>query len=198
VPEGRTVKDLVFGAAQRRDLPAVRALLEAWQSGPAAGLDAAMAIVAPDGSVVTSGLAVTGTPADALRALAAAILDSGITHPWPTLDGAAGLARTLAAMTGRELDIADEEPGNRPDAPAVRELLLTRERLERELAQARAKTQWYEQRLTERENALARAQRIVELLSDSGPARLGKAFMGGAKVARRSARVVVRRIRPRD
>jgi hypothetical protein len=196
VPEGRTVKELVLGAAQNRDLPAVRALLEAWQSGPAAGLDAAKAIVAPDGAVVPSGLAVAGMPEDALLSLATAILGSGLAHPWPTVDGAPGLARTLAAMTGRDLTIEDEA-GNDP-AQSLRELLLERDRLEGELAQARAKAKWYEKTLTDRENALARAQRLVELLSDSGAARLGKAFMGGAKVARRSARVVVRRIRPRD
>jgi hypothetical protein len=198
VPVGRTVKELVLGAAQRRDLPAVRALLEAWQSGPAAGLDAANAIVAPGGAVVSSGLAVAGTREDALLALATTIVGSGLAHPWPTSGGATGLARTLAAMTGRDLDIDDEGEAGDDPARSLRELLLERDRLEAELAQSRAKAQWYEKTLTDRENALARAQRLVELLGDSGAARLGKAFMGGAKVARRSARVVVRRIRPRD
>ncbi|MBM0238958.1 hypothetical protein JNW88_20720, partial [Micromonospora sp. ATA32] len=117
----------------------------------------------------------------------------------------AELALTLAALAGRELDPAALEAAleaavpdapDRPDARSYRELATTVDRLGRELAEAGAKALWYEEMLTSRDDALKRAQRITELLTGSGPARTGMALVGGMKAARRTARVVLRRLRP--
>ncbi|MET0492806.1 MAG: hypothetical protein ABW000_06700 [Actinoplanes sp.] len=68
---------------------------------------------------------------------------------------------------------------------AVRELIIERDRLAQELAEARAKHLWYEQMLVNRETALKRAR-----LAATTP---GQALLGGARAAKR----VLRRVRPR-
>jgi hypothetical protein len=198
LPSGRTLADLLLGACLRRDLPAVRELLGAWQAGAAAGVGADQVVVGPDGSL--HGLVAAGAPAGALRSFAATLINGGYAHPWPAPTGIDDLALTLAAMTGRELDpaeFADLPPAEEPNVSAYRELAAERDRLTRELAEARAKMQWYEEMLTSREFYLNRANRIVELLTDKGPARAGKALIGGAKAARHGVRVVVKKIKPR-
>jgi hypothetical protein len=67
----------------------------------------------------------------------------------------------------------------------VRELLTDRDRLTRELAEARAKHDWYERMLTSREAELTKANAV---LTASAPAR---ALFSGLRIARR----VVRRVR---
>jgi len=209
LPRGRTLEDLLIGGCLGRDLSAVRELLRAWQAGPVAGVPADQVIVASDGSLAA--LVPAGEPEAALRDLAATVIGGGFAHPWPAPADETDLALTLAAMAGREPDpaalatlaVRAGDDGNRPDARsrpdarAFRELAIARNRLVRELAEARAKMLWYEQMLTSRENSLKRSQRIIELLSGSGPARAGMALVGGIRVARRTARAVVRRVRPR-
>ena len=203
VPSGRTLEDLLISACLMRDLPAIRALVGAWQSGAVAGVAPDQVIVGPDGALIS--LASAGQPAVALLSFARTLVGGGFAHPWPGPTDDVDLAVMLAAMAGRAYDHdvivaaasgADRSPA-RPDARAFREVAATRDRLAGELADARAKLLWYEQMLTARENALKRAQRINELLSASGPARAGKALIGGARVARRSLRATVRRIRAR-
>jgi hypothetical protein len=195
-PRGRTLEDLLIAAGLQRDLPAVRELLVTWQDGAAAGVPAGQVIVEPGGSMVA--LVPGGEPAAALRQFAATLIRSGFAHPWPALADADDLTVALAAMAGRELDPAKISAG-RPDpgdARSVRELVVERDRLATQLAEARAKAVWYEQMLTMREEKLAKAQALIELFSASGPARAGKAFVGGVRIARRTARSAVRLIRP--
>ncbi|WP_051367267.1 hypothetical protein [Hamadaea tsunoensis] len=188
LPGGRTLEDLLLEAALKRDLPAVRELLGQWRDR-AAGVPA-------DQLVDFAPLAEAGEHAAALRAFAATVLDGGYAHPWPSPAGVDDLARMLAAMTGDTIEFSGPAPAG-PSATAFRELTAERDRLATELAEAHAKFEYYEQRLTARENSLNRALRIIDLLSAKGPARAGRALMGGARAARRTVRTITRTIRPR-
>jgi len=193
VPSGRTLESLVIGACLRRDLPAVRDLLAAWQGGPAAGVAAGQVIAGPDGSLTA--LVPAGAPAAALHELATRLLRGGFAHPWPAVIGSADLTTTLAAMAGRDLDPITEAPITEapitdagPRELPFDQLTAERDRLARELAEARAQAGWYEETLTARENDLHNARRTIQLLSGTGPARAGQAFVGGVRAARRRLR----------
>ncbi|MFF5174006.1 hypothetical protein ACFY3U_15360 [Micromonospora sp. NPDC000089] len=199
VPSGRTLEDLLLAAALRRDLPVVRELLGGWQAGPHAGVPADRVVVGPAGT--PEAVAPAGEPMAALRRLAGRMIDGGLAHLWPSPALPGELAQTLAVVAGRGAEpvppAAADEP-DRPAARAYRELLVERDVLTRELAEARAKQQWYERTLTEREEALKRARRIVALLSGTPTARAGKVLLAGARTARRTARAAVRRMRSDD
>ncbi|WP_433291438.1 hypothetical protein ACQP2F_25465 [Actinoplanes sp. CA-030573] len=192
LPLGRTLEDLVVAAGQRRDLPAVRDLLTAWQSGPAAGVPAGQVVVDAGGG--HHGLVPAGEPVEALRRLAATLIGAGLTHLWPSPAGEAALTALLAGMTGRELDPRDVPaagPGvPRPDVGTVRELTMARDRLERELADARARHEFYERQIAYRDEELKRVRKINAVLSATTP---GKAVLGGLKAGRRAFRAVTRR-----
>jgi hypothetical protein len=197
VPPGHTLEYHLIGACLRRDLPAMRTLLTAWQSDGAAGVPAEQVIVGPDGAFTALGPG--GKPSGALRQLADRLINGGFADWWTAPGDADDLARGLAAMAGQVLDAAvpagtDSGPDQRVD---VGELVRTRDRLARELAEARAKARWYEEALTARDDSLKQARRTIELLSGAGPARFGMAFLGGVRTARRHLRVVVRHARPR-
>ncbi|GAA0799010.1 class I SAM-dependent methyltransferase [Spirilliplanes yamanashiensis] len=192
VPAGRTLTEVVTAAVLRRDLPAVREALGAWQDSTAAGVHADQIVVDRAGTLTA--LAAPGDPVLALHALAADLLGGGLPLPWPGPLDEAGLTRLLAAMTGRDVDPPTGTP-RRTGPLTVRELTAERDRLARELADARAQAAWRERALTERETALDQAWRLVALLSDTGPARAGRALLGGFKAARGTARAVVRRLR---
>ncbi|MEG3634677.1 hypothetical protein [Micromonospora palythoicola] len=187
VPSGRTVEDLVVAATLRRDLPAVRALLTAWQRGAAAGTPADAVVVTPAGTWHRPTRA--GEPTMVLRRLASRLVDAGLADLWP----AGELAAMLTTMSGRE-------PGTSVDqvvgaaAGGWRELLTDRDRLARELSEARALQDWYERTLTERDDELKRLRRIVALLHGTPTARAGRLLLAGA----RTARSAVRRLRPTD
>jgi hypothetical protein len=190
LPAGPTLQELLLRAALERDLPALRELLGSWLDGPATGVPADQVVVGADGeltALVKVGSATTGEPGEALRRFAAYLIDGGLPHPWPAPAGAADLAVTLAAMTGRELVVP--EPEDQPPL-GYRELLIARDRLTTELAQARARHDWYERMLVNRETELKRVQRINLALSAAAP---GRALLSGAKAVRRAARRVRRR-----
>jgi hypothetical protein len=202
---GPTLQSLIAHAAARRDLPAVRNLVTTWQNGPAAGVPAGQLVAGPDGTLVAAGPADTsdtgidGTPGsgsggdrvaaadpgEALRDLASHLLRPGFPHPWPGMTGTAGLARILAAMAGRQVQIGDQDDSR--ELPFA-ELVADRERLVRELEDARAQAAFFEAELSARETDLRTARRMVELLSGTGPARAGQAFVGGVRAARRVLR----------
>jgi hypothetical protein len=191
-PRGRTLEDLLIAAALRRDLPSLRDLLAAWQNDAAAGVAADQVIVTPDGGLIP--LAMGGRPVEALHRFATAVLRRGLPHPWPAPTGSADLTLAVAAMAGLDLAAADI-PAGQPgdfDATSVRELVVERDRLAAQVAAAAEKAAWYERMLTDRDTKLQHALGIIDLLSASGPARAGKALIGGVRAARRSARSAVR------
>lgn len=194
LPRGRALIDELLAAAQRRDLPALRELLTAWQSGPAAGVPADRVVIAADGRL--TGLAPAGEPLLALRAFAAAVIAGGHARLWPSPADEARLTAVLAGMTGRELEPADvpARPA-RPAVPAVRELLAARDRLTRELAEARAQLAFAEQTVRAREAELKRLRQINTVLSATVPGRAANTLVGGLRAGRRAMRAVVRRVR---
>jgi hypothetical protein len=193
IPAGRTLESLLLTAALKRDLPAVRALLTTWQSGPAAGVPAGQLIVTADDSQVALAATATpharpatGTPEAALHDFAVTVLSGGFAHPWPAPSDPADLTSTLATMAGVELN-----PAAIPAAcprPSMQDLIADRDRLTRQLAEARARDDFQERTIADRDFALRRARQINALLSTTKPAR---ALLAGARLAHRT----VRRIR---
>ncbi|HEY3501781.1 MAG TPA: hypothetical protein VGN37_03205 [Actinocatenispora sp.] len=188
VPAGPTLADVLLSRVARHEMPAVRELLRTWQDGDAADVAADGVVVGPDGGLTA--LWPAGEPGAALRAFAATLVRSGLGAAWPAATGPE-LAETLARMAGTDLGQAS----GHPDSHAFDELAAERDRLTAELAAARAKARWYEETLSATEGSLREARRTVELLSATGPARLGRALVGGARAARRSARAVRRHLR---
>ncbi|MEV4349816.1 hypothetical protein AB0J83_35610 [Actinoplanes sp. NPDC049596] len=189
LPRGRTLEDLLFAAAQQRDLPTMRTLLSTWQNSPAAGVPAAQIVIDPSGALTA--LAPAGDPLVALRRFAASAIEAGLAHVWPAPADELELTTIIAGMTGRELDPADVPPlPPRPTPGAVRELTATRDRLARELAEARAKHAFYEQQIRSRDAELKRVRQINAVLTATTP---GKAVIGSLKAGRRAVRAVVKR-----
>ena len=190
VPVGGTLEEFVILNCLAGDVPAVRGALVAWQGGAAAGVAAGQVVVGPDGGLTA--VAPGGSCGDALAGLAAALVRAGAAEAWPGPVDERELARTLATMAGVELD---QPPIGAWRPLVLREVVAERDRLARELAEATEKARWYSEALTEREDALKRAERLVDLLDASGPARAGMAFVGGARLARRGTRAAARRLR---
>jgi hypothetical protein len=70
----------------------------------------------------------------------------------------------------------------------LRELLMERDRLTRELAEARAEHRWYETMLQSREAELKRVRRINTMLLATLPGKAAKASYAGLRKARQAAR----------
>ncbi|MFF5297342.1 hypothetical protein [Paractinoplanes globisporus] len=204
IPIGRTLEDLVLDACGRRAMPVVRELLTAWQDGPAAGVPAGQVVV--DAAGACHGLTAPASPAspappvEALRRLAATLIGGGYAHLWPSPADEAELTALLAGMAGRELDPhsvpAGDPAGARPGAGSVRELMVARDRLEQELADARAKHEFYERTIASRDAELKRVRQMNALLSATVPGKAATTLVGGLKAGRRAMRSVVKR--PRD
>ncbi|WP_305790098.1 hypothetical protein [Symbioplanes lichenis] len=191
-PVGPTLESLVLRAAGRRNMPQLRELLGQWRNGVAAGVPAGQVVVAASGELVP--LVPEGAHSVAVAELAARLYRGGFPHPWVGVRSAAELAGMLEAMTGGP-DAATSVPGGDAAssplvgaAVSVVELVAERERLAGELAEARAQAAFFEEELNAREAEVRQVRRTVELLSGSGPARAGQAFVGGVRAARRVLR----------
>nr|WP_221377258.1 hypothetical protein [Actinoplanes polyasparticus] len=193
LPRGRTLEDHLLAAAQRRDLPTMRDLLTTWQSSPSAGVPAAQ-IVLGDNAELTA-LAPAADPLTALRAFAASAIAGGFAPLWPIRADEAELTAVLAGMTGRELEPSEVPPADKPGAHAVGDLLADRDRLTRELSEAKAKHEWYEQMLLRREAELKRVRQMNALLSATVPGKAATTLVGGLRAGKRAMRSVVRRTR---
>jgi hypothetical protein len=193
LPRGRTLEDLLLAACRRRDLPAVRELLNAWLRGPAAGVPAGQVVVDAEGRHV--GLAPAAQPLVTLREFAAEVIRGGYADLWPAPIGEAELTALLAGMTGRELEPADVPPvpAGRRTAESVRELSTERDRLAKELAEARAKHEWYENMLRNREAELKRVRQINKVLKATMPGRAATSLYGGLRAGKRAVRGVVKK-----
>lgn len=187
LPVGRGLDERLLAASLRRDLPALRELLTAWQSGPSAGVPA-------DQLVDGTALVPSGDPIDALSRLAATMIDEGHAYLWPAPADRAELTALLAAMAGRELDPATLRESS-PVPHDVRELTQERERLTRELAESRAKQDWYEKMLQNREAELKRVRRINTVLMATMPGKAAKAGYGGLRAGKKAAREAIRKLR---
>ena len=141
------------------------------------------------------GLAPAGHPVDALRRLAATMIDGGHAHLWPSPADEASLTALLAGMTGRELDPRTIPAAPRTSERTVAELTLARVRLELELADARAKHEFYERQIANRDHELKRLRQLNAVLSATTPGRAANTLVDGLKAGRRAVRAVVRRTR---
>ncbi|MBM2615967.1 class I SAM-dependent methyltransferase [Actinoplanes sp. LDG1-06] len=197
LPQGRTLEDHLLAAAQRRDLPAMRALLTTWQSGPSAGVPADRVVLTSvqESSGALVPLASPGDPLKALRAFASTAIAGGYAHLWPIQADETELTAVLAGMTGRELDPAEVPPADHPATPSTADLLSDRERLTRELSEAKAKHEWYEKMLLHREAEVKRVRQMNALLSATAPGRAATSLVGGLRAGKRAVRAVVRRTR---
>ncbi|GID27825.1 hypothetical protein [Paractinoplanes brasiliensis] len=198
LPPGRTLAGHLLAAAQRRDLPTMRELLTVWQSDLCAGVPADQVIVGPRTvpaagtpagiSVSLTAPAPAGEPLEALRAFAAEVIAGGYAHLWPGPADEAELTAVLAGMTGRDLDPADVPPIPAATTHVVGDLLAGRERLTRELAEARAKHDWYEKMLLHREAELKRVRRMNALLSATAPGKAAAGLVGRLRAGKRAVR----------
>jgi len=193
VPVGRTLEDLLLAACRRRALPALRELLGGWQTSGAAGVPADQVVV--DDGGVFHGLGAAGDPVRALRGFAATVIDGGFADLWPSPADASELTALLAGMTGRELD-----PRTVPDGPpaggtTVRELAMARDRLARELAEARAQHEFLERTIAGRDAELKRVRRMNALLAATTPGKAASTLVGGLRAGKRAMRAVVKRTR---
>jgi hypothetical protein len=184
LPSGPTLDELLLAASLRRDMPALRELLAGWQGGDNAGVPADRIVVAPDGT--RTPLAPAVQPETALAQLAATMIREGHAYLWPAPADQAELTALLAAMAGREA--AEIPPVVLDPAPGLRETLMERDRLTRELAEARAKQGWYEKMLQAREAELKRVRRINTMLMATMPGKAAKASYGGLRAAKRALR----------
>ncbi|MEV6849072.1 hypothetical protein [Actinoplanes sp. NPDC051411] len=186
LPTGPTLDELLLAASLRRDLPALRELLAAWQSGPDAGVPADRIVVAPDGTRTPLVPPVRPGTA-ALARLAATMIREGHAYLWPAPADQAELTALLAAMAGLP---PAELPALEPERPApdLREALMERDRLTLELGEARAKQEWYEKMLRAREAELKRVRRVNTMLMATLPGKAAKASYGGLRAAKRALR----------
>jgi hypothetical protein len=82
-----------------------------------------------------------------------------------------------------------------PATLALSEVVAARDRLARELAEARAKHEWYERMLVSRERELKRARQINAVLAATTPGRAMTAGFGLLRAGKRAARTAVRRMK---
>ncbi|WP_229076587.1 hypothetical protein [Actinoplanes sp. DH11] len=178
VPAGRNLLEILLVAARAHDLPGMRALLAGWQGGEHAGTDADAIVVDGDGRLHAAGPG-GDDPAAALRRFAdAAPMD---------------LAELIGAMAG--VAPAAPQSADRPGIAAFREVAADRDRLARELGEARAQSEWYEQRLSTRDAELTRAYRIISLLKGTVPGRAATAVRGALRTGKRAARTALHQLR---
>lgn len=177
VPMGRNLMDALLVAARGRDVPAMRALLTAWQGGDFAGIPADGLVVDSDGELHDLGLGAAEEPRVALGRFADA--------------APADLAELITAMAGAAPGYAPVRPG----VGALREVTAERDRLARELGEAQARLDWYESRLTARDAELVRAHRIITLLKGTVPGRAATAVRGALRTGKRAARTALHQFR---
>ena len=140
-----------------------------------------------------------GLPGEALRNFACAMFDEGLAHLWPTPADEAEVTALLAEMAGQQ---APSWPGpagtgrSRMELPTLRETVAHRDRLRRELAEARAQVAWCEQRVAQRDAELIRANRVITALKATAPGRAATGVAGGLRPGKRWARAALRWLRP--
>ncbi|MEU4622553.1 hypothetical protein AB0G04_21625 [Actinoplanes sp. NPDC023801] len=184
LPAGRLLEERLLTAALAHDLPDLRRLLTGWMT--ALPMAAADNVLVDGEQFVVLDPTVPDQP-DALARLANTLITGGYHHPWPAvtevprliaiLAGAAGLAGTPAAPT---------EPAPAPDGR--RELEIQLDALRRRLADAEARSHFFEAELEKREAELGRAKTQIAAFSGNLGYRAAKAGLVLARAARNRLR----------
>ncbi|MFC7274243.1 hypothetical protein ACFQS1_09650 [Paractinoplanes rhizophilus] len=186
LPRGRLVEELLIGACLRHDLPVLRRLLAGWI--------AALPGVTADNVVVSGDTFSTldpGVPAsaDPLRELARTLLTGGYAHPWPAATDLRALTAILHGAAGLTGDVPDGPDGADPPQPdSRREHEEQLRALNRRLADAASRAQWYERELAKRAEELRKARVQISAFSGSFGYRFAKLGYGVARKARNRLR----------
>ncbi|WP_433373626.1 hypothetical protein ACQPZX_02275 [Actinoplanes sp. CA-142083] len=186
LPRGRLVEELFIAACLRHDLPAIRRLLTGWI--------AALPDVAADNVVISGDTFTTLDPSvlasvDVLRELARTLLTGGFAHPWPAATDLQALTAILhgaAGLTGDVPAIPDGDDPPQPDSRREHEEQLRA--LNRSLADAASRAQWYERELAKREEELRKARVQISTFSGNFGYRFAKLGYGVARKARNRLR----------
>ncbi|GIE98366.1 hypothetical protein [Paractinoplanes rishiriensis] len=186
LPPGRLLEELLLGACLRHDLPVLRRLLTGWTAAlPEVGAD--NVVVHRDAYACLD----PGVPAqpDVLHRFAGTLIDGGYHHPWPAASDVPALTDLLRAAAGL--------PDDAPDAPMVAGPPLPDSRREHEeqlravqrrLADAVSRNEWYERELDRRDRELRKMRVQIAAFSGSLGFRLAKLGYGLARKARNRLR----------
>ncbi|BFU47275.1 hypothetical protein [Krasilnikovia sp. MM14-A1004] len=201
MPTGQLLEELLLGACLRHDLPRLRRLLTGW-SAWLATLDGQRAYATVD-NVLLDGDTYTlldPSPRDpdppaapaatvaALHRLAHTLTSGGYAHPWPAATDPDTLTAVLTGAAGLDvsLDLPAAPVPTEPDSLREHEEQLRA--LRAQLADATARTDWYEQELSLRDAELRRAHLQIDLFSGSLGHRLARIGLTVARRARRTLR----------
>jgi SAM-dependent methyltransferase len=181
LPPGRLVEELLLGACLRHDLPAVRRLLTGWIAAlPEATADN----VVVHGDTFTKLDPDVPAAADVLRQFARTLCAGGYAHPWPAATDPQALTAILHGAAGLTGDVPAVPAGDDPPQPdSRREHQEQLRALNRRLADAASRAQWYERELANREKELRKARVQIAAFSGSFGYRLARL---GYAVARRA------------
>ncbi|WP_433828155.1 hypothetical protein ACQP2E_01840 [Actinoplanes sp. CA-015351] len=182
LPTGRLLEELLLTAALGHDLPALRRLLTGWMT---AAPDADAANVLVDGERYILLDPNRPEQPDALARFANTLFTGGYDHPWPAVTDVARLLEVLAGAAGVSSTPAVVPPSG-TDSRREREQQL--EALRRQLADAEARSRFFEVELEKRDAELGRAKVQIAAFSGSLGFRAAKAGLGLARQARNSLR----------
>jgi SAM-dependent methyltransferase len=186
LPTGRLLEELLLGAALRHDLPTLRRLLTGWT--------AALPRATADNVVVDHdrfALLDPGVPetADALRRFAQTLLTGVYPHPWPAATDLDTLTAILHGAAG--LPAGAPVPAPAEELPAVdsrREHEEQIRALQRQLADAASRVQWYEAELDKRDGQLRDAHFKIATFSGNLSYRVARLGLRAARKARNHLR----------
>jgi hypothetical protein len=186
LPKGRLLEELLLGAALRHDLPTLRRLLTGWT--------AALPRATADNVVVDHdrfALLDPGVPesADALRRFAQTLLAGVYPHPWPATTDLDTLTAILHGAAGLPAGAPVPPPAGELPAPASRREHEEQIRaLQRQLADAASRTQWYEAELDKRDGQLRDAHIKIAAFSGNLSYRVARLGLRAARKARNHLR----------
>ncbi|RZU51745.1 hypothetical protein EV385_3578 [Krasilnikovia cinnamomea] len=202
MPGGRLLEELLISACLRHDLPRIRRLLSGW-SAWLATLDGQRAYATAD-NVLLDGEAyalLDPSPRDpdppgapeaavaALRRLAHTLITGGYAHPWPAATDPDTLTAVLAGAAGLGPDLPGTPPRTGPAEPdSLREHEEQLRALRAQLADATARTDWYERELALRDAELRRAHLQIAVFSGGLGHRLARLGLTAARRALRRSR----------
>jgi SAM-dependent methyltransferase len=192
LPTGRLLEELLLGAALRHDLPTLRRLLTGWMAA-LPGATADNVVVDHDRFAVLDPSR-PETP-DALRRFGQTLLGGVYPHPWPAatdlgtltaiLHGAAGLRADAPAPAAAE-GSTDTDTEAAPDSR--REHAEQLRALQRQLADAASRVQWYEAELDKRDGQLRDAHFKIAAFSGNLSYRVARLGLRAARTARNHLR----------
>ncbi|MFC4063728.1 hypothetical protein [Actinoplanes subglobosus] len=182
LPDGRLLEEHLITAALQHDLPVLRKLLTGWMTElPMAGAGNVLV----DGDRFALLDPVVPDQPDALARFAHTLLDGGYHHPWPAVTDVARLIAVLAGAAGID---AAAEPAGATESPGRREQEIQLDALRQRLADAEARSRFFEIELEKREAELGRARTQIAAFSGNLGYRAAKAGLVLARAARNRIR----------